>query len=281
VTFVPGLLFSGFFDDAALFPPGNAPMRQAIAAHRALRTRPGGLVGPFVVPTSRLGELFAYAEDAAPLDLALIAAPAALPGAAERIAAHPGTRLAAVEIPEVHGARAALDAVHALADLPGLPAAVEVPRSADRDDVLDVLAGSPYRAKLRTGGLRADLFPTADELGATLHACAERGVAVKCTAGLHRAVRHTDPATGFAHHGFLNVLLAAAELAEGAPPAVAACRLREGHSAGIAAAVRSWTADRAGGARAIFHSFGSCSVAEPVSDLVALGLLPETARLAG
>jgi hypothetical protein len=279
VTFVPGLFFSGLFDDAALFPPGEAPMREAVAAHRALRTRPGGLVGPFVVPASRLGELFAYAEDSAPLDLSLIAAPAALPGAAERIAAQPGARLAAVEIPEVAGARAALDAVHALADLPGLPAAVEVPRSERRDDVLDVLAGTGYRAKLRTGGLRAELFPSTDELAATLHACAERGVAVKCTGGLHHAVRHLDPVTGLAHHGFLNVLLAAAELAEGAPAGTAAGCLRDDYAAGLAAAIRSWTPERAARARALFTSFGTCSIAEPVADLVALGLLPADAQV--
>ena len=30
-------LFDGLFDDAALFPPGNAPMAAAVPAHRRLR----------------------------------------------------------------------------------------------------------------------------------------------------------------------------------------------------------------------------------------------------
>jgi hypothetical protein len=172
----------------------------------------------------------------------------------------------------VADAAAAATAVRVLDDvLPaGATAAVEVPRTDARDAVLDVLAGTPHRAKLRTGGLRADLFPSPAELAATLAACAGRGIAVKCTAGLHGAVAHTDPATGFAHHGFLNLLLAADAVSAGAP-AGPWLELEDG--AALAEAVRGWDAGRAARARSLFTSFGTCSVAEPVADLVALGLL--------
>ena len=280
MALVPGLFFSGFFDDAAIFPPAGTPMAAAVPAHRALRIRLGGLVGPFVVPAARIDELLPYADERAPIDVAVIAAPAELPTAAAKVAAHPGLSLAAVELPVVAGAVACRAAVHALRDLPDdLPVAVEVPRTEARHAVLDVLATTRYRAKLRTGGPAADAFPSADELGAMLHACVERGIAVKCTAGLQRAIRWTDPATGLAHHGFLNILLAAAELAYGAPPAVAAGCLRDDYPAGLAAAVRSWTPERGARARAIFTSFGACGVAEPVADLVTLGLLAENDRV--
>ena len=47
-------LFTGSFDDAALFPPGNADMAAAIIAHDWYQhSRFADLVGPFVVPATR------------------------------------------------------------------------------------------------------------------------------------------------------------------------------------------------------------------------------------
>ncbi|SNS23518.1 hypothetical protein SAMN04488107_1815 [Geodermatophilus saharensis] len=273
-------LFTGFFDDAALFPPGDAPMAAAVPAHRELRARLGDLVGPFVVPAARLDELAAHLGDGGPLGVSLIAAAGDLPAAAAGVGSDPRLRLAAVEVPVVADADAAREALAVAAGVvpDGVPVAVEVPRTAPRDAVLDALAGTGARAKLRTGGLRADLFPSAGELAGTLAACVARGVAVKCTAGLHSALAHTDPATGFAHHGFLNVLLAADALASGATAEAASDELARTDPAAVAGAVRSWPADRAARARAVFTSFGTCSVLEPVDDLVALGLLPSLDR---
>ena len=101
---------------------------------------------------------------------------------------------------------------------------------------------------------------------------------MKCTAGLHNAVRHTDPVTGFAHHGFLNVLAAVDALAAGAPSVVAVDWLGQDDGTVLAAAVGAWPADRIARARAVFTSFGTCSVLEPVRDLVTLGLLPTLER---
>jgi hypothetical protein len=44
----------------------------------------------------------------------------------------------------------------------------------------------------------------------------------------------------------------------------------------VAARVDSVAPDVAAAARRSFVSFGTCDVADPVTDLVALGLLPET-----
>jgi hypothetical protein len=171
------------------------------------------------------------------------------------------------------GVRALDDAVPS-----SVATAVELPRTAARDAVLDVLRGTRYRAKLRTGGVRTELFPSPAELAQTLDACVQRGVVLKCTAGLHHAVRHTDPATGFEHHGFLNVLLAVEALTEGASTGVAEDWLRETDAAVVARAIRLWSPADAARTRAFFTSFGTCSVLEPVDDLVALGLLPALDR---
>jgi hypothetical protein len=274
-------LFDGLFDDAALFPPGDAPMAAAVPAHRKLRERLGRLVGPFVVTAARLDELSAHLDAGPAFGISLIVAAGDLPATAHRVEDDPGLHLAAIEVPVVADAEAAAEAVRALDEvLPAtVPAAVELPRSAERDEVLDVLAGTRYRAKLRTGGVRSELFPSASELAETLHACVARDVAFKCTAGLHHAVRHTDSATGFEHHGFLNILLAVSALSAGAPPQIAAERLRDSDVGAIVAALRTWPPHRAGRARALFTSFGTCSVLEPVEDLVALGLLPSPDRI--
>ena len=270
-------LFTGLLDDAALFPPGDAPMAAAVPAHRELRARLDDLVGPFVVPAARLGELAEHLGDGEPFGISLIAAAGDLPAAAARVAASPGLTLAAVEVPVATDRAAAREAVRVLDDvLPAVvPAAVELPRTEARDEVLDVLAGTRHRAKLRTGGLRAALFPSPEELAATLAACIARGVALKCTAGLHSALTHTDPTTGFAHHGFLNVLAACDALAAGEPAAAAERWLRQDDPGTL---VGGWSPDRIARTRAVFTSFGTCSVLEPVDDLVRLSLLPTLER---
>ncbi len=230
------------------------------------------------MPAARLDELAVHLTDGSidgePFGISVIAAAGDLPAAAARVAGDPRLRLAAIEVPVVADAAAAREAVAVVGDtVPGgVPAAVELPRTAARDGVL---ARAGVRAKLRTGGLRAELFPDPAELAGTLAACVARGVALKCTAGLHSAVRHTDPATGFAHHGFLNVLAACAALAAGEPAPVAERWLRKDDPAALAG---GWSPDRAARARAVFASFGTCSVCEPVDDLVALGLLPALER---
>ncbi|MGW3043428.1 hypothetical protein ACWC9T_26055 [Kitasatospora sp. NPDC001159] len=280
-------LFRGLFDDAAVFPPGNLPVAEAVPAHRVHRAAwYAEAVGPFLCGAGRLGELAAAlptsgaadaptaggAEEtgAAPLRVGLV-----LPGGSAELA----PALAAAAPFELAGVELATkDAAEAVAELdrllpPHVPAAVELPRELLRGDgldaVLDVLVDSPYRAKFRTGGLVAEAFPSEDELAAFLTGCAQRGLPYKCTAGLHNAVRHTDPETGFEHHGFLNVLLAAQETDRAAAAAV----LAERDGEALAKAVRDLIARQVTVIRNSFTAFGTCSIAEPLGDLAALGLL--------
>lgn len=270
-------LFHGLFDDAAVFPPGDLPVVEAVPAHRAHRAAwYAEAVGPFLCGAGRLGELTAAAAGDRPLKVGLV-----LPGGstelAPALAAAAPFELAGVEL----ATRDAAEAVAALDRLlpPDVPAAVELPRELLRGDgldaVLDVLVDSPYRAKFRTGGLVAEAFPDEDELAAFLTGCARRGLPYKCTAGLHNAVRHTDPETGFKHHGFLNVLLAAQETDRAAAAAV----LAERDGEVLAKAVRSLTDRQVTVIRNSFTAFGTCSIAEPLGDLASLGLLSSPSPL--
>ncbi|MCK9868662.1 hypothetical protein MRI28_03175 [Nocardiopsis dassonvillei] len=220
-------LYRGLFDDAALFPPGNAPMGGALPAHRAHRAgQRAEYVGPFLVSDARVGELRAVL--------------------AARLDEH---------LPE------------------GAEGFVEVSRQGDVPAELRSLAGTGHSAKFRTGGLTVEAHPAEEELAEFLHAAVELGVPFKCTAGLHHAVRHTT-AEGFEQHGFLNVLLATAALLDGASEREAALVLADRDGPRLAALAAKLTDDEARRVRDRFRSFGTCSVTEPLEDLVVLGALP-------
>ncbi len=144
---------------------------------------------------------------------------------------------------------------------------VEIPRVPGWRGAVEACAAAGLGAKLRTGGLVDVAFPSEHEVADFIGACVEHGVPFKCTAGLHKAVRHTAAGTGFEHHGFLNILVATAEAGRGGDIAGA---LAERHGAVVASACEGVDARPV---RAAFASYGSCSIAEPLEDLVALGLL--------
>ncbi|PBC76806.1 hypothetical protein BX265_1527 [Streptomyces sp. TLI_235] len=259
-------LFAGLFDDAALFPPGDLPLAEAVPAHRGHRAAwYAPAVGPFLCGPGRLADLLATAGTG-PLPVGLVL-PQGGPGPAEALKAAAGLDVVGIEIAT---ADVAATVAQLAAELPeGVDAAVELPRGGRPEDTLDALAGTPYRAKYRTGGLTAEAFPPVGELAAFLVGCADRALPYKCTAGLHHAVRHTDPRTGFEHHGFLNVLLAAAA----GDRAGAVEALNERSATVVAAAVAALTDTQVAAARRSFTSFGTCSIAEPLDDLADLGLL--------
>jgi len=261
-------LFRGLFDDAAIFPPGDLPLPEAVPAHLAHRAAwYAEAVGPFLCGAGRLGELASLAGPGLRVGLVL---PGGSTELAPALKAAAGLSVVSVEVAssDVRETVAALDE-----HLPsGVTAAVELPRGARLEESLDALTGTPYRAKFRTGGLTAEAFPSVGELAAFVAGCAERALPYKCTAGLHNAVRHTDPVTGFEHHGFLNVLLAAQA------PDRAAEVLAERSGAVLASAARDLTDIQIARLRRSFTAFGTCSIAEPLDDLAALGLLTRENR---
>ena len=104
-------------------------------------------------------------------------------------------------------------------------------------------------------------------LAAWIDAALDRETPFKCTAGLHHAVRHTGD-DGFEHHGFLNVLVATRQAFDGASADDVAAILEQRDADALVG-----DAGELERARRWFTSFGSCSVTEPLDDLIALGLL--------
>jgi hypothetical protein len=250
-------------------------MAAAVPGHRQLRAGPhADLVGPFLCPASRLAELRAELQREDLLELGVIVDTGIdeVVNAVAGVAADDRLQLVMVEVPVPQGTDLAAGAARVLPQAPPeVRLYVELPRSVGWQGALDVLAAAGQGAKLRTGGLRADLFPTDEELAAFIGACVERAVPFKCTAGLHHAVRHTDPVSGFRHHGFLNIVVATARAVAGSSVREALAEARPDRLAAEAAAIDP---PLAAATRAHFVSYGSCSIDEPVCDLRLLGLLP-------
>ncbi|OOC05819.1 hypothetical protein [Amycolatopsis azurea] len=264
-------LFAGLCDDAAVFPPGLAPLPDAVVAHDDhVSAWYAGLVGPLVVAATALGELAGVLGDREvplPVAVTLPGGPAQLDGVLEAVAGLP-VKLDALEIavPDGIGPDELLAAISAVT----APVFVEIPRDDRRVPLLTALSGTGHRAKFRTGGVRADLYPDEAELAAAVRAAVEAGVPFKATAGLHHALRNTDPETGFEQHGFLNLMLATDAVLTGGDAEAA---LAERDGAVVAGRLRGLEPERAVAARAGFTSFGTCSITDPLTELAGLGLL--------
>lgn len=272
-----GGLFAHLVDDAGLFPPAELPMAEALRRHAADEGNPV-VTGRFLCPASRLAECLAAMPSGPALRLALICdlAPPALAATVRAVRDAPRLDLRSIE--------GVLPDPLALSAAPAGPSTVplyaEVRCDLDRlESVLDVLAGAGHRGKVRCGGQRGDLFPTPDALARFIRGCAEREVAFKATAGLHHAVAHRDPATGFDHHGFLNLVVAAARATSGGDAAEIAEILRVTDPAPLVAKANGLDPDAVAAARALFACYGSCSTSEPWEDLIALGLVPAPAEV--
>jgi hypothetical protein len=277
-TRVPALL-SHLVDDAAVFPPGNAPLGEAVAAHHGHRAAwYADMIGPLLVPASavRSGELAGVVDR--DLDVGIVGdtGVARLAEAASTLPARVGLRQVEVAVakrgedPQPGLARL----VEIARALPGVACYAEIPLAWGLLAALDTVTGlrgegCDVAPKFRTGGLAAELFPTPVELAAVICACRERGLRFKLTAGLHHAIRYTDPETGLVHHGFLNVLAAVAAADAGADVADVAPVLAGTDPVLLVEPVRR-VLDRD---RPLWIGFGSCSITDPLNDLVRFGLL--------
>jgi hypothetical protein len=273
VTVAP--LLHGLFDDAALFPPGNATMPDAVAGQLALGSAwYADLVGRFVCPASRLTELDAELgrAGAGPLGVSMTV-PDGLDALAEAVRSPrslPMVDLLSVEVPVP--AELPAPALAPLAELVagGVGVFAELPAAELTPAVAGRLAEAGIALKLRTGGTTQAAFPSRQALAGAVSTAVAAQLPFKCTAGLHHAVRHTDPATGLTHHGFLNVLLAVWAAQSGGDPAEQLA-VDDPRTVGERAAALS--AAEVTGVRRQLRSIGTCSVAEPLADLHLLGLV--------
>ncbi len=293
-------LLGSLVDYAGLFPPAELQMPAAVARYASCRSGSDAwMLGRFVLPLGRLGEFDrALGERPAgdrvtpwPLvvigDGTLDADAKTIVGFNERRGREdgPDARIEAIDLKV-----GSLDDVARTADVQigSVELFFEIGTGVDPSEMLAAVASVGGRAKIRTGGVTADLFPAARDLGRFLEVCAAEDVAFKATAGLHHPLRSAHQATADERaptvmmHGFLNLFLAAilayshraraesleSVLDEESPGAFVF------DDAGVDVKGHRLACEEIASARESFAlSFGSCSFDEPTSDLRRLGII--------
>ncbi|GAA4408254.1 hypothetical protein GCM10023168_25330 [Fodinibacter luteus] len=283
-------LLHGLVDDAAVFPPGNAPLDEAVASHAGHRAAwYAGCIGPLLVPVTSVAHLVEVldvrdaaagpGEVSAPavLDVVLVARPGADPALVtaglDALRDEPRVRVVAVELAWEEGWRdLGLDDVRL---------ALEVPRGSEQAAaVADVRAaltgGRRVVAKFRTGPTPAWPWPDEAELAAFIDHCTRLGVPFRLTGGLHHAVRGRYEVGGVPeeNHGVLNVLVATAASLEGGGPDEVAGLLAVRDAEAIADLATAWPDATVARVRGAFTAYGCCTVTDPVGELADLALLP-------
>lgn len=269
-------LFHEFFDDAAIFPPGLAPLDAAVRDHirRSQNNVTDEFIGPLILPVDKVDEAVSLAEDHE-IQFSVISQADALDEVTALIGRlardHEHATIVALEAKVGNDVAADIASVATFADdNPDVDVFVELPYPAITDEHLAVLAQGGVSLKFRTGGITQALFPTPEQLVDVINRAHQHGVRFKLTAGLHRAMRYVNPETGFQHFGFLNIAAATAALRSGSDVAEAARLLNSDDATTITSVVTEtpeW--------RESFSSFGTCSVAEPAETLTELGLLED------
>lgn len=277
----PTPLFAGLIDDAAVFPPGLAPLDVAVREHLDRRTSPyAACIGPLLVPAAAAAELKTLAAgdprtSEEPLRVGLIVRPGSpvdpLREAVELLRDDPLVEVTALELGWTPGWQSVLDL--------GLPVAVEVGVGGAQQEALDDIAaavddGADVIAKFRTGETPTWAWPDEAALAGFLDAVVLHGLPFKLTGGLHHAVRGTYEEEPM--HGVLNVLLATHEALNGSEAPELAEVLTQDNAEVLVERVTRLTPEEVEQTRASFTAYGCCVVLEPIEELVALGLLSPT-----
>lgn len=291
------VVLSAMFDDASLFPPAAAPMEAALGLHHVTGASPWGFArGRFLVPLGALADVVQERRllglEHLPLRLGVIIGSPADPTAASPLASLVDVARAAVKRdPLLHiehveyrdgdqtttGVATTAERLGLVADELDLVAAhVELVSTdpAAMTELVATLAAARatdprLHAKLRFGGLTADLFPGDDVVVAFLAACSGASVPFKGTAGLHHAWYQGGDNP---HHGYLAVLLAVVAIHQGKDRAAVLAELLRGGPDGVTVggdaintpSLRATITDL-DVARRTFVSFGTCSFTEPLA----------------
>ncbi len=282
--------FAHLVDYAGLYPPARLPLDEVARRYAAYRAGPHDWVlGRLIVPADRLVEANALATASGATPAArwpvsvLVGGAEAIPDSGRSV----GDALARTD------GVLQIESVESIAGTPGEIAAVaaaypgtlerfvEIPADPDPSPLMASLAEHACFPKLRAGGVTADRFPSPAVAARFLVRALGAGMPMKATAGLHHAIRGTQPLTyapssaTTVMHGFANMVFAAALLVAGRIDLELAEALLDddrpeafkfgGRAGSWLNAVVTY-GEVAEGRRQLLRSVGSCSFEEPVAE---------------
>jgi hypothetical protein len=302
-------LLTGIVDYAGLFPPAALGMADAVRNYAQYLSEPDAwMLGRFIVPVPRLNEFEKEAQPHLSKNSSTVLWRLSALGSSDtqddvRVITDFNSRYvnrAVIDTIEIKAVSAGEIRKASLLIPKSFQLFIEVPINNDPGELIRAIAdaGVPARrraafrhagvkAKVRTGGVTADAFPSSADLLRFIHACVNANVQFKATAGLHHPVRsvynltYKPDSEKEKMYGFLNVLLAAAFIKEGWSVDEAVELLEEESrdafrfdDDGV-----SWRSHRLevkalqSVRQGVAISFGSCSFREPMDDLKAMKLL--------
>lgn len=296
------VLLEGIVDYAGLFPPATVTMPEAVRNFAHYRAGGAGwMLGRFVCSASALSTFSQMADPLLPRDAGAIPWRLTVTSSGD-ISADLASIAAFNERHRVcfEECGAFVDAyevrVNSASELTAIDAAIprqlvtylEVP-FASAHELLPRVADVGRRAKMRTGGVSAEAFPSAQSVASFLQTCIEHEIVAKATAGLHhvlsgayRLTYEADAPSG-SMFGYLNMFLAAAILVQESDSVRAIQMLDESDPSTLSIDEFQITWQGPSGTtildRALLRrvreqvlvSFGSCSFTEPVDEIRAPG----------
>lgn len=286
------VLLSGAIDYAGLFPPATLDMETAVQNYDSYR---GGeyawALGRFIVPVARLGEferaLLKTTMHGEKRWLVSVLASADPARDVATIFGFNKCQQAMIDTVEIKASTIDDVKVVALAVPSLLATYIEISLDRDPAPVIAAIRASGLRAKVRTGGVTHDAFPSSNDLARFIHKCATTRTPFKATAGLHHPLRAAyrltyEPGSPIGMmYGFLNVFIASGVAYSGGTTVDVAAVLEEQSASAFHLKdgeigwgkyridVRTVASIRS----ELVASFGSCSFTEPIDDLKSLNLL--------
>ncbi|OUL19280.1 hypothetical protein [Nostoc sp. 106C] len=281
-------LLSSVVDYAGLFPPAKLELQPAMANYAQYQTTPyAWMLGRFILPISRLREFEQHLpEKPTKWSLSIIMTGDVKEAIAQLQSLNKDKiAITSLEFPPIPPTE--IETI--LSYLPdGIESFFEIPFNSDFKSYISVLQHTGAAAKIRTGGVTVDAFPSVTQLCQSIFTFAAAQVPFKATAGLHHPLPRKHRLTSEANspislmHGFLNVIvLAALVYQHKLTPETALELLQESSKENFKVRTDSisWKdyqlniSEIEETRQRFFRSFGSCSFQEPIDDLKELELL--------